>query len=128
MESFIHLDVTVPPDGRAVTAVQTAAGDKGMISGVVIDEAGAAVENAAIQLFSAGEKPAEGLLSACFTDEEGCFLFGPVQPGGRYRLRVFVGKEARRGAEGLSPVSTPASSVAEPDSPAAYQAFRDMYR
>lgn len=123
MESFIHLDVTIPPDGQAKTAVCAAAGEKGMLSGVVLDEEGAAIENAAVQLFAAGENPADGPLSACFTDQEGCFLFGPVLPGVRYRLRVFVGRQAQR--RGQAPGGQPAD---EPDSPAAYKTFRDMYR
>ncbi len=122
MGHLMHLDITVPPEGQASAVIRAEKDTAGMISGVVLDAAGQAVPGAAVQLYEKGISPSEGPCSACFTDEEGCFLFGPVTPGGHYRLRIFTEQPV------LPPAAPPARKTAEPDSPQAYAAFKDMYK
>lgn len=124
MGHFIHFDITVPSDGQANAAIRTDRDRRGMISGVVLDAAGLSVPGAAVQLYAGGQNPADGPEAACFTDEEGCFLFGPVEPGRHYRLRVFIPMPAE---ERLKEIPC-RRAVEEPDSPAAYRTFKDVYK
>ena len=124
MGHFMHFDITVPPEGQANAAVQTGREERGMISGVVVDAAGLSVTGAAVQLYDGVESPASGPVFTCFTDEDGCFLFGPVTPGRHYRLRVFV----ERPPEDKLYSAPKRKGIEEPDSPQAYQAFKDAYR
>ena len=124
MGHFIHFDITVPSDGQANAAIRADRDRRGMISGVVLDAAGLSVSGAAVQLYAGGQDPAAGPEAACFTDEEGCFLFGPVEPGRHYRLRVFI----QTTAEEPSEFYVKRQSSEEPDSPEIYKTFKDVYK
>lgn len=124
MGHFIHFDITVPPDGQVNATIQTDRDERGMISGVVLDETGVSVAGAAVQLYAGGQNPSEGPEATCFTDEEGCFLFGPVTSGRHYRLRVFIRSAAENPMRDISKRKV----VEEPDSPEAYRTFKDVYK
>ena len=73
----IETTVNLRQDGRSV------------IHGYVKDAAGGPFADAAVLLFEAQERGDPRLVSQMFTDEFGQFLFGPLEAGQLYLVKVF---------------------------------------
>lgn len=59
------------------------------ICGRVLSPSGAPVENAVVLLFLPGENDSLTLVSRFVTDEDGHFIFGPLEGGTLYLIKVF---------------------------------------
>ena len=59
------------------------------ICGRVLSPSGIAVENAVVLLFLPGEGDSLTLVSRFVTDEDGHFIFGPLEGGTLYLIKVF---------------------------------------
>jgi hypothetical protein len=59
------------------------------ICGRVVDGKSRAVENALVLLFRTGEEREPSLLSRFCTDEDGHFMFGPLESDALYLIKVF---------------------------------------
>jgi len=66
-----------------------AADERAAILGRVIDAKGAAVDGALVLLFSTGEDEPPALIARSCTDEDGHFIFGPIEPERLYLIKVF---------------------------------------
>lgn len=80
-----------PAKGEQIsTEITPEAEERSAICGRVADPKGRAVENAIVLLFRAGdgsEPPA--LLSRFCTDDDGHFIFGPIEGGVLYLIKVY---------------------------------------
>lgn len=93
-----------PAKGELIeTAVRPAPEDRCAVCGTVRDEGDAPVPDALVLLFDAGEEPPR-LLSGCFTQANGSFAFGPLEPGRLHLLQVSVGRGCPRR---LDPIPEP---------------------
>lgn len=59
------------------------------IIGRIIDAKGKPVESALVLLFRAGDDSGPRLASRACTDEDGHFMFGPLEPESLYQIKVF---------------------------------------
>ena len=58
------------------------------ICGVITDSREKAVDGALVLLFRSGEGAPE-LLARCVSDDDGHFMFGPLEPESLYLIKVF---------------------------------------
>ncbi|MDL2300259.1 hypothetical protein LJC01_01285 [Clostridiaceae bacterium OttesenSCG-928-D20] len=79
-----------PAKGEQVyTVVEPNAEEKAAICGKVVDIKGGAVEAALVLLFQSADNGESRLISRFLTDEDGYFLFGPLEPETLYLIKVF---------------------------------------
>ena len=87
----------VPCENEQIDAViKVCEEDRSVFYGVVLDECNEPVEDAVVKLL---EVNAEGCLEPkyhTFTDEDGQFLFGPLNPGVEYVIKVWIKHEKSR--------------------------------
>jgi protocatechuate 3,4-dioxygenase beta subunit len=75
---------------RIETAVRLDPEARSTIHGTVRDKDGRPLEDAAVLLFVTGNHPDElRLFSQTFTDDNGQFFFGPLEPGRLYLVKLF---------------------------------------
>jgi protocatechuate 3,4-dioxygenase beta subunit len=78
-----------PADGEHIRTVVTPEPDeRAVITGRVVDSREHAMENAVVLLFRAVDGEPPELLSRCCTDEDGHFVFGPLEGGKLYLVKV----------------------------------------
>jgi protocatechuate 3,4-dioxygenase beta subunit len=78
-----------PADGEHIRTVVTPEPDeRAVITGRVVDSRAHATENAVVLLFRVVDGEAPELLSRCCTDEDGHFVFGPLEGGRLYLVKV----------------------------------------
>ena len=89
-----------PGRGEQVTTV-IAPGEEpaASICGRVVDGRGAPVEHALVLLFSAEGERTPALLARNTTDDDGQFLFGPLEPEALYLIKVFKNQTKLRELE-----------------------------
>lgn len=79
-----------PSRGEQINTVISPAEDAASsICGRVVDARGKAVDRALVLLFRADEGDAPEMLARSVTDEDGHFLFGPLEPEELYLVKVF---------------------------------------
>ena len=88
-----------PTEGELVSADYTPAGqEQSILCGRLTDGEGAPVSDAAVLLFSDSmEVPA--LIGRTVTDREGHFIFGPLECGALYIVKVFKNELQERHLE-----------------------------
>lgn len=90
----------VPRENEQIDAVITVPDDpRSMIYGTVIDCKGTPVRDAVVKLLSAKGPSGDGELKPithAFTDDQGHFLFGPLQPGRKYVIKVWSNDVKKR--------------------------------
>jgi len=78
-----------PTEGELVTADYTPAGqEQSILCGRLCDGEGAPVPDAAVLLF-ADDMEVPALIGRTVTDKEGQFIFGPLECGQLYVVKVF---------------------------------------
>ncbi len=78
-----------PAEGEHIRTVVTPEPDtRAVISGRVVDSREHATENAVVLLFRVIDGEAPELVSRCCTDEDGHFVFGPLEGGRLYLIKV----------------------------------------
>lgn len=78
-----------PTEGELVTADYTPAGqEQSILCGRLCDGAGAPVPDAAVLLFI-DDLEVPTLIARTVTDKEGQFIFGPLESGQLYVVKVF---------------------------------------
>lgn len=78
-----------PSRGEQITTVIRPAEDPAAsICGVITDSREKAVDGALVLLFRTGEGGPE-LLARCVSDDDGHFMFGPLEPESLYLIKVF---------------------------------------
>lgn len=77
------------PGEQVQTDFTPAQETRAAICGRVLDPAGAPVEDAVVLLFQPGEKDCLTLISRFVTDGDGHFIFGPLEGGTLYLIKVF---------------------------------------
>ena len=79
-----------PSRGEQITTVIRPAEDSAAsICGVVADAKQKPVDGALVLLFRTSDGGAPDLLARCVTDDDGHFLFGPLEPEALYLIKVF---------------------------------------
>ena len=79
-----------PQKGEQVNTVISPEGDESAsICGTVVDGKGGPVEGALVLLFRPSENSAPELMSRFRTDSDGHFIFGPLEAGVLYLIKVF---------------------------------------
>ena len=79
-----------PRKGEQVnTSITPEPDERSAICGKVLDARGKPVENALVLLFRAGEDSESDLISRFCTDEDGHFIFGPLESDILYLIKVF---------------------------------------
>ena len=79
-----------PGKGEQVnTSITPEPDERSAICGKVLDGKGRPVENALVLLFRAGEDRVSDLISRFCTDEDGHFIFGPLESEILYLIKVF---------------------------------------
>jgi len=84
----------VPCENEQIDAViKVCKENRSVFYGVVLDECDEPIEDAVVKLL---EKDEDGCLEPkyhTFTDEDGQFLFGPLNPGVEYVIKVWIKHE-----------------------------------
>lgn len=79
-----------PGQGEQIeTSVTLRQDARSAIHGYIKDTEGEPHSDAAVLLFETGDEEEPRLISQMFTDELGQFLFGPLDPGKLYMIKVF---------------------------------------
>jgi hypothetical protein len=90
-----------PGQGEQIeTTVSLRQDARSVIHGYIKDTEGEAYSDAAVLIFEARETEDPKLISQMFTDEFGQFLFGPLDPGKLYLVKVFKNTMRLRELEG----------------------------
>ena len=71
------------------TTIRLRQDSRSVIHGYIKDTSGEPFADAAVLLFEAQERGDPRLISQMFTDEFGQFLFGPLEAGQLYLVKVF---------------------------------------
>lgn len=80
----------LPGKGEQITTVVTTEPEEhSAIFGRVVDKKGNPIEDALVLLLSAPEATPAVLAARFVTDEDGHFMFGPVESGTLYQIKVF---------------------------------------
>ena len=86
-------EFSVEPDEQKELVLKVKHDKRALVRGVVVDECGKVIKEAAVKLFQIEKKDkcVELLpLTHAFTDEFGQFIFGPLCPNKRYAIKVWV--------------------------------------
>jgi hypothetical protein len=79
-----------PAKGEQISTVITPENDdKSAICGRVVDAKGRPVENALVLLFLANEASEPNFMSRFCTDDDGHFIFGPLECDTLYLIKVY---------------------------------------
>lgn len=73
---------------QIITTITPGTIDHSAICGRVIDSKGVPIKDALVLLFRVQEEDAAELISQCCTDEEGHFIFGPLEGEWLYLVKV----------------------------------------
>lgn len=79
-----------PSKNQNTETIQLSNETRGIINAVVKGENGEAVENAVVVLFEAEKKETLKPIAHTFTDESGCFIFGPLETEKNYVLKIWA--------------------------------------
>ena len=80
----------MPGRGEQVTTIVTAEPEEhSSIFGRVVDKKGSPIADALVLLLYAPEGMTTSLAARFVTDEDGHFLFGPLESGALYQIKVF---------------------------------------
>ena len=80
----------LPGRGEQVTTIVTAQPEEhSAIFGRVVDKKGNPISEALVLLLSAPEAEPGALVARFITDEDGHFMFGPVESGALYQIKVY---------------------------------------
>lgn len=94
MERSALFEFSMEPGEQKEVALKVKRDDRGLILGVVVDEWGRVVKDAAVKLFEVEKKNSKNAelspLTHTFTDEFGQFIFGPLCPDKTYAIKIFV--------------------------------------
>ena len=96
MSQLVRYDFQLEPEQQLDALLQIPDENRGLIYGVVTDEAGQPVRDAAVKLLrqrsegcSEGEETLEPIIHE-FTDENGQFLFGPLCSNVAYSIEIWA--------------------------------------
>jgi len=79
-----------PAKGEQIsTVIVPELDDRAVISGRVVDARGRPIEDAILLLYRVNDGELPELLSRFCTDEEGQFIFGPLEGGRLYLIKVY---------------------------------------
>ena len=79
-----------PAKGEHITAeIRPEPDDRAVISGHVTDLRGRAAEDAVLLLYRVNDGAPADLIGRTCTDEDGVFIFGPLEGGRLYLVKVF---------------------------------------
>ena len=80
----------MPGRGEQITTVVTTEPEEhSSIFGRVVDQKGAPISGALVLLFYSPEGMSTNLVARFVTDEDGHFMFGPLESGALYQIKVF---------------------------------------
>lgn len=79
-----------PTKNQSVETIRLSSEVKSIIYAIVKNENNEPVENAVVMLFEAEKKELLKPISHTFTDEAGCFLFGPLDTEKNYVLKIWA--------------------------------------
>jgi hypothetical protein len=77
-------------------AIKVCKENRSVLYGVVLDECNEPVEDAVVKLLEKNEEGSLESIYHTFTDEDGEFLFGPLNPGSEYVVKVWIKHEKSR--------------------------------
>ena len=78
------------------TVIHLSQDNRPSITGTVLSDENTVCADALVTLYTTDEKQNEFLLSSSYTDQEGKFIFGPLDPETRYHIRIYKNNLQKR--------------------------------